>query len=203
MRPARVALTPGDRRSICVFDLKNDVVSGVIQPSYATVIMSAKAAAELAKAGKKIAPACVSAPLKPGWQWFTGSSGAFAGGLSALTGLGGAVVFVPACSHLGMTAKKIVGTTVVAVTCATTAGSYAYTQNNVTDIPAAFAIGIVGAATTPFGQMIAKGVSGWGSFALTPLRVELRSLTPYRVLIGGGGEGCTHHTGRHPLVFDG
>ena len=54
------------------------------------------------------------------------------------------MVFVPACSRLGMTAKKIIGTTVVAVTCATTAGSYAYTQNNVTDIPAAFAIGAVG-----------------------------------------------------------
>ena len=122
------------------------------------VIMSAKAAAEIAAKGVKTA--CVSAPLKPGWQWFTAGAGGAAGGLSALTGLGGAVVFVPACSHLGMTAKKIVGTTVVAVTCATTAGSIAYTQNNVTDIPAAVAIGVVGAATTPLGQMIAKGVSG-------------------------------------------
>jgi hypothetical protein len=33
-------------------------------------------------------------------------------------------------------------------------------QNNVTDIPAAVAIGVVGAATTPLGQMVAKGVSG-------------------------------------------
>jgi hypothetical protein len=30
----------------------------------------------------------------------------------------------------------------------------------VTDIPAAIAIGVVGAATTPFGQMIAKRISG-------------------------------------------
>ena len=42
----------------------------------------------------------------------------------------------------------------------TTAGSYAYASNNVTDIPAAIAIGVVGAATTPFGQMIAKRISG-------------------------------------------
>ena len=99
-------------------------------------------------------------PLKPGWQYATTAWGTGAGALSALTGLGGAVVFIPACSRLGMTAKKIVGTTVVAVTCATTAGSYAYTQNNVTDIPAAFAIGAVGACTTPIGQRIARGVSG-------------------------------------------
>ena len=104
--------------------------------------------------------ACVSAPLKPGWQYATAAWGTGAGALSALTGLGGAVVFIPACSRLGMTAKKIVGTTVVAVTCATTAGSYAYTQNNVTDIPAAFAIGIVGACTTPIGQRLARNVSG-------------------------------------------
>lgn len=103
---------------------------------------------------------CVSAPLKPGWWKFTSATGASAGALSALTGLGGAVIFVPACKQLGMTAKKIIGTSVVAVTCATTAGSIAYTQNNVTDIPAAVAIGAVGAATTPIGQMIAKGVSG-------------------------------------------
>jgi hypothetical protein len=61
-----------------------------------------------------------------------------------------------------MTAKKIIGTTVVAVTCATTAGSYAYTQNNVTDIPAAFAIGAVGACTTPIGQRLARNVLGQG-----------------------------------------
>ena len=67
---------------------------------------------------------------------------------------------MPACSRLGMTAKKIIGTTVVAVTCATTAGSYAYTQNNVTDIPAAFAIGAVGACATPIGQRMARNVSG-------------------------------------------
>ena len=118
--------------------------------------MSAKAAATAAAAAHK----CVEAPLKAGWQYFTMASGSSAGALSALTGLGGAVVFVPACSHLGMTAKKIVGTTVVAVTCATTAGSIAYTQNNVTDIPAAMAVGVVGAATTPLGQMVARGVSG-------------------------------------------
>ena len=70
------------------------------------------------------------------------------------------MIFVPACKQLGMTAKKIIGTSVVAVTCATTAGSIAYTQNNVTDIPAAVAIGAVGAATTPIGQRIARGVSG-------------------------------------------
>ena len=104
--------------------------------------------------------ACVSAPLRPGWQYATTAWGTGAGALSALTGLGGAVVFVPACSRLGMTAKKIIGTTVVAVTCATTAGSYAYTQNNVTDIPAAFAIGAVGACTTPIGQRLARNVSG-------------------------------------------
>ena len=104
--------------------------------------------------------ACVSAPLKPGWQYATTAWGTGAGALSALTGLGGAVVFVPACSRLGMTAKKIIGTTVVAVTCATTAGSYAYTQNNVTDIPAAFAIGAVGACATPIGQRMARNVSG-------------------------------------------
>ena len=103
---------------------------------------------------------CVSAPLKPGWWKFTSATGASAGALSALTGLGGAVVFVPACKQLGMTAKKIIGTTVVAVTCATSAGSYAYTEANVTDIPAAVAIGVVGAATTPFAQRLARGVSG-------------------------------------------
>mmetsp|Transcript_12443 Transcript_12443/g.57613 ORF Transcript_12443/g.57613 Transcript_12443/m.57613 type:complete len:364 (-) Transcript_12443:221-1312(-) len=103
---------------------------------------------------------CVSAPLKPGWWKFTTVVGTSAGGLSALTGLGGAVIFVPGCKQLGMTAKKIIGTSVVAVTCATTAGSIAYMQNNVTDIPAAVATGAVGAASTPFGQMIAKGVSG-------------------------------------------
>ena len=59
-----------------------------------------------------------------------------------------------------MTAKKIIGTTVVAVTCATSAGSYAYTEANVTDgFFAAVAIGVVGAATTPFAQRLA-GVSG-------------------------------------------
>ena len=121
----------------------------------------ANAAARAAAGTAAAAPqACVSAPLKPGWQYATTAWGTGAGALSALTGLGGAVVFIPACSRLGMTAKKIVGTTVVAVTCATTAGSYAYTQNNVTDIPAAFAIGAVGACTTPIGQRIARGVSG-------------------------------------------
>lgn len=154
------------------------------------VIMSAKVAADLTV--KSVKQVCVSAPLKPGWQWFTAASGASAGGLSALTGLGGAVVFVPACSHLGMTAKKIVGTTVVAVTCATTAGSIAYTQNNVTDIPAAIAIGIVGAATTPLGQMIAKGISGkmlrkccgGALLACAPTAFMTKKKTR-----GGGGEG--------------
>ena len=127
-----------------------------------TAAKAAANAAARAAAGTAAATpqACVSAPLKPGWQYATTAWGTGAGALSALTGLGGAVVFIPACSRLGMTAKKIVGTTVVAVTCATTAGSYAYTQNNVTDIPAAFAIGAVGACTTPIGQRIARGVSG-------------------------------------------
>lgn len=96
-----------------------------------------------------------------------------------------------------MTAKKIVGTTVVAVTCATTAGSYAYTQNNVTDIPAAFAIGVVGAATTPLGQMIAKGVSGkvlrkWCGGALlacAPTAFMTKKKTP------DGADGVEHKEG--------
>ena len=126
----------------------------------ASVAASAAARVAAGAPAASAPAACVSAPLKPGWQYGTTAWGTGAGAVSALTGLGGAVVFVPACSRLGMTAKKIIGTTVVAVTCATSAGSYAYTEANVTDIPAAVAIGVVGAATTPFAQRLARGVSG-------------------------------------------
>jgi hypothetical protein len=63
---------------------------------------------------------------------FSAASGSFAGAVSAITGLGGAVVFVPALSRLGFKAKDIVGTTVAAVTGATAAGSLAYAQKGVT-----------------------------------------------------------------------
>ena len=63
---------------------------------------------------------------------FSAASGSFAGMVSAITGLGGAVVFVPALSRLGFKAKDIVGTTVAAVTGATAAGSLAYAQKGVT-----------------------------------------------------------------------
>ena len=56
---------------------------------------------------------------------FTVASGGFAGSVSAVTGLGGAVVFIPALSKLGYEARHIVGTAVVAVTGATAAGSFA------------------------------------------------------------------------------
>ena len=44
---------------------------------------------------------------------FTVASGGFAGSVSAVTGLGGAVVFIPALSKLGYEARHIVGTAVV------------------------------------------------------------------------------------------
>ena len=63
---------------------------------------------------------------------FSAASGSFAGAVSAITGLGGAVLFVQALSRLGFKAKVIVGTTVAAVTGATAAGSLAYAQKGVT-----------------------------------------------------------------------
>ena len=72
---------------------------------------------------------------------FTVASGGFAGSVSAVTGLGGAVVFIPALSKLGYEARHIVGTAVVAVTGATAAGSFAYAQNGVSDVPAAVTVG--------------------------------------------------------------
>lgn len=91
---------------------------------------------------------------------FTVASGGFAGSVSAVTGLGGAVVFIPALSKLGYEARHIVGTAVVAVTGATAAGSFAYAQNGVSDVPAAVTVGCVGAACTPVGQLLAKRLSG-------------------------------------------
>ena len=91
---------------------------------------------------------------------FTVASGGFAGSVSAVTGLGGAVVFIPALSKLGYEARHIVGTAVVAVTGATAAGSFAYAQNGVSDVPAAMTVGCVGAACTPVGQLLAKRLSG-------------------------------------------
>ena len=91
---------------------------------------------------------------------FTVASGGFAGSVSAVTGLGGAVVFIPALSKLGYEARHIVGTAVVAVTGATAAGSFAYAQNGVSDVPAAVTVGVVGAACTPVGQLLAKRLSG-------------------------------------------
>lgn len=91
---------------------------------------------------------------------FTIASGACAGSVSAVTGLGGAVVFIPALSKLGYDARHIVGTAVVAVTGATAAGSFAYAQNGVSDVPAAVTVGCVGAACTPVGQLLAKRLSG-------------------------------------------
>ena len=91
---------------------------------------------------------------------FTIASGVTAGSVSAVTGLGGAVVFIPALSKLGYEAKHIVGTAVVAVTGATAAGSFAYAQNGVSDVPAATTVGLVGAMCTPVGQMLAKRLSG-------------------------------------------
>ncbi len=91
---------------------------------------------------------------------FTVASGGFAGSVSAVTGLGGAVVFIPALSKLGYEARHIVGTAVVAVTGATAAGSFAYAQNGVSDVPVAVTVGCVGAACTPIGQLMAKRLSG-------------------------------------------
>ena len=88
---------------------------------------------------------------------FTVASGGFAGSVSAVTGLGGAVVFIPALSKLGYEARHIVGTAVVAVTGATAAGSFAYAQNGVSDVPVAVTVGCVGAACTPIGQLMANG----------------------------------------------
>ena len=101
----------------------------------------------------------VSAPLKPRWQYATTAWGTGAG----------AVRFDRRAARcvrarvlaLGMTAKKIIGTTVMAVTWRHHRGFVrVYTQNNVTDIPAAFAIGAVGACATPIGQRMARNVSG-------------------------------------------
>ena len=91
---------------------------------------------------------------------FTVASGGFAGSVSAVTGLGGAVVFIPALSKLGYEARHIVGTAVVAVTGATSAGAFAYAQNGVSDVPAAVTVGCVGAACTPIGQIMARRLSG-------------------------------------------
>ena len=91
---------------------------------------------------------------------FTIGSGGFAGSVSAVTGLGGAVIFIPALSKLGFEARHIVGTAVVAVTGATAAGSFAYAQNGVSDVPAATTVGLIGAACTPIGQLAAKRLSG-------------------------------------------
>ena len=91
---------------------------------------------------------------------FTVTSGGVAGSVSAVTGLGGAVIFIPALSKLGFEARHIVGTTVVAVTAASAAGSFAYAQNGVSDVPAATTVGLIGAACTPIGQLAAKRLSG-------------------------------------------
>jgi len=91
---------------------------------------------------------------------FSAITGSFAGMVSAITGLGGAVVFVPALSRLGFNAKDIIGTTVAAVTGATAAGSLAYAQKGVTDLPCAITVGFAGACSTPIGQQFAKHISG-------------------------------------------
>jgi len=90
--------------------------------------MAAKQAT--AKIAKAVAVESLSTPSSR--AAFSAASGSFAGMVSAITGLGGAVVFVPALSRLGFKAKDIVGTTVAAVTGATAAGSLAYAQKGVT-----------------------------------------------------------------------
>ena len=70
------------------------------------------------------------------------------------------MIFIPALSALGYEARHIVGTAVVAVTGATAAGSFAYAQNGVSDVPAATTVGLIGAACTPIGQLAAKRLSG-------------------------------------------
>jgi uncharacterized membrane protein YfcA len=90
--------------------------------------MAAKQAT--AKVAKAVAVESLSTPSSR--AAFSAASGSFAGMVSAITGLGGAVVFVPALSRLGFKAKDIVGTTVAAVTGATAAGSLAYAQKGVT-----------------------------------------------------------------------
>ena len=92
------------------------------------ITMAAKQAT--AKVAKAVAVESLSTPSSR--AAFSAASGSFAGMVSAITGLGGAVVFVPALSRLGFKAKDIVGTTVAAVTGATAAGSLAYAQKGVT-----------------------------------------------------------------------
>lgn len=118
--------------------------------------MAAKQAT--AKIAKAVAVESLSTPSSR--AAFSAASGSFAGMVSAITGLGGAVVFVPALSRLGFKAKDIVGTTVAAVTGATAAGSLAYAQKGVTDLPCAATIGFAGAACTPIGQKFAQHISG-------------------------------------------
>ena len=69
-------------------------------------------------------------------------------------------MFIPTLSKLGYEARHIVGTTVIAVTATTFAGSIAYAQNGVTDIPAAVCMGTAAAMTTPVGVAISRKLSG-------------------------------------------
>lgn len=97
--------------------------------------------------------------------------GAGSGMLSALAGVGGAVVSTPGIRVLGATPLEAVGSTVPAIIPGALTGSIRYARAGLIDWPAGLTCGLAGATTSVLGAWTSDRIEGGWLMVLTALLV--------------------------------
>lgn len=113
-------------------------------------------------------------------------AGLGAGVLSALLGVGGAVVTTPAVRVLGATPIQAVGSTVPAILPGAVAGTLRYAREGLVDWRAALGLGISGSVVAVLGALASHAVQGGVLMVLTAVLMVWSGLAVAR-----GGRGST------------
>ncbi len=94
----------------------------------------------------------------------TAALGFFTGLMSALFGIGGAIVSTPGIRALGVSAAVAIGTTLPAIIPGAASGTYRYAKQHLIDWPVVARAGSVGAACSIAGAIITDHIPGHGHF---------------------------------------
>lgn len=125
-----------------------------------------------------------------------------AGVLSALLGVGGAVITTPAVRVLGATPIQAVGSTVPAILPGAIAGTLRYSREGLVDWRAALGLGLSGSILAVVGALVSDVVGGGTLMVIT---AALMLWSGISVVLGGrrvqvGGSGSTPMVGSTPTV---
>jgi uncharacterized membrane protein YfcA len=119
-------------------------------------------------------------PADVGTVLATAAVGVLAGMLSALLGIGGAVVTTPAVRLLGATPIQAVGSTVPAILPGAISGAYRYSQAGLVDWSLALSLGISGAVFALVGAWTSSLVDGRLLMVLTAMLMLWSGISVFR-----------------------